>query len=82
MFLINLKLKKSVSIQLKNYLDKGILEIGGILKSVLDCYKNQETCNEEVDNYPHALELVPECYKIKKICDKAVKTYLYNKICS
>ena len=33
MFLINRRLK--------NMCDKAILENGGILKSVLDCYKNQ-----------------------------------------
>ena len=40
--------------------DKAILENGGTLKSVPDCYKNQETYNKAVDNYPHALEFVPE----------------------
>ena len=54
LFLIIVKLKKCVSIQLKNYhllryvpdqyktpqmCDKGILENGGRLKSVLDCYE-------------------------------------------
>ena len=46
------------------------------LKSVLDCYKNQELCKKAVDIYPHALELVTECYKTQKICDKAVDTHL------
>ena len=32
-------------------------------------------CNKVVDNYPHALELVPECYKPQKMCDKDVDTY-------
>ena len=36
----------------------------GTLKSVPDCYKNQETCNKTVENYPHALEFFPECYRI------------------
>ena len=31
-------------------------------------------CNKAVDNYPHALEIVPECYKTQKLCDKAVVT--------
>ena len=52
-----------------------ILENGGTLKSVLDCYKNHNMCNKAVDNYPHALEFVPECYKTQKVCDKAVDTY-------
>ena len=34
---------------------KAILENGGTLKSVPDCYKNQEMCNEAVDNDPDAL---------------------------
>ena len=42
--------------------DKTVLQNGGILKSVLDFYKNQEMCNKAINNYPHALELVPECY--------------------
>ena len=36
--------------------DKAIVENGGTLKFVPDCYKNQEMCNKAVDNYPHALE--------------------------
>ena len=31
--------------------DKSILENGGTLKSIPNCYKNHEMCN----NYPHAL---------------------------
>ena len=42
--------------------DKTVLQNGGILKSVPDFYKNQEMCNKAINNYPHALELVPECY--------------------
>ena len=30
--------------------DKAILENGGTLKYVRDCYKNQEMCNKAVDN--------------------------------
>ena len=40
--------------------NKAILENGGTLKSILDCYKIQGMCNKAVDNYPHALEFVPE----------------------
>ena len=46
--------------------DKAILENGGTLKSVPDCYKSREMCNEAVDNYSYALEFVPECYKTQK----------------
>ena len=42
--------------------DKAILENGGTLKPVPDCYKNQEMCNKPVDNYPQALQFVPECF--------------------
>ena len=55
--------------------DKAILENGGTLKSVPDCYKNQEMCNKAANNYPHALELALEWYKTQKICDKVVDTY-------
>ena len=46
--------------------DKAILENGATLKSVPDCYKNPETCNKAVDNYPQSLEFVSECYKTQK----------------
>ena len=35
--------------------DKAILKNDETLKSVPDCYKNQEMCTKAVDNYPHAL---------------------------
>ena len=38
--------------------DKVILENGGTLKSVPNCYINQEMCNKAADSYPHALEFV------------------------
>ena len=43
--------------------DKAILENSRTLKSVPDCYKNQQMCDKTVDNYSHALEFAPECYK-------------------
>ena len=55
--------------------DKAILENGGTLKSVPDCYKNQEMCNKAVDNYPHALEFVPERNKAQEMCDKVISTH-------
>ena len=54
--------------------DKAIIENRQTLKSVPDCYKNQEMCNKAVENYPPALEFVSECYKTPKICYKAVNT--------
>ena len=42
-----------------------------MVASVRDCNKNQEKCNEAVDNYPHVLEFVPKCYKTQKMCDKS-----------
>ena len=52
--------------------DEVILENGGTLKSVPDCYKNQEVCNKAVVNYPRALEFVSECYKTQTVCDNIV----------
>ena len=46
--------------------EKAVLENGGTLKSIPDCYKNQEMYNKEVDNYLHALEFIPECYKTQQ----------------
>ena len=46
--------------------DKATLENGGTLKSVPECYKNQEVCNKAVDNYPHALKSILECCKTQK----------------
>ena len=50
--------------------DNVILENGGTLKSVPDCYKNQKMCNQTIDNYHHALEFVSECYKTQKFMMK------------
>ena len=55
--------------------DKTILENDGTLKPVANCYKNQEICNEAVDNCLHALEFVSECYKTQKLCDKTIDTH-------
>ena len=55
---------------------KAILENGGTLKSIPDCYKNQGMPSKAVYNYPHALEFVTECCKTQKMSDKAVNTYL------
>ena len=56
--------------------DKVILQNGGItLKSVPDCYKNQEMSNKAADNYLHALEFVPKRFKTQKMRGKAVDTY-------
>ena len=57
--------------------EKAILENSGTLKSVPDCYKNQEMCIKAVNNYPNSLEFVPECYDTQNMCDK-----VYFKICS
>ena len=46
--------------------DKAIIENCGTLKSVPDCYKNQEMCNKAVDNYPHALNLFLNTIRLKK----------------
>ena len=49
--------------------DKAILENGGTLESVPDCYKNQQMYDKTVDNYPHALKVVPYCYTTQKMYD-------------
>ena len=41
--------------------DKATLENGGTLKSVPDCYKNQEMHNKAVDTHPPTIKFVPEC---------------------
>ena len=45
------------NVQCKTQLMRGKTnsEYVAILKSVPDCYKNQEKCNKAVDNYPDAL---------------------------
>ena len=55
--------------------DKAILENGGTLKPVPDCYKSQGMCNKAIDGYPHELEFVPECHKDEKISEKSINTY-------
>ena len=45
--------------------DKAILENGGSLESILDCYKNQQMCDKAVDDYPYPLKFVPDCYAVK-----------------
>ena len=47
-----------ISIRLNIGVIKGILENVETLKSVPDCHKNREMCNEAVDNCSHALEFV------------------------
>ena len=55
-----------------------ILENGGILKSVPDCYKSQEKCNKVVDNCHHTLKVVREYYKNQKMCGKAITSCLHT----
>ena len=52
-----------------------ILQNGGILMLILDCYKDQNMCNKTLDNYDHALGSVCDCSKTQNICDKVVSTY-------
>ena len=49
---------------------KAIVENGGTLEPVPDCYRNHQMCDKVVDNYLHALEFVPNCYKTPKMCFK------------
>ena len=48
-------------------------------ENIPDCYKNQNICNEAVDSYAHALELVHNCYcyKTQKMCNKTVNTSIH-----
>ena len=57
--------------ELKSYL----LENGGTLQSVPDCYKNQQMCHKSIDNYLYALKFVPHCYMTQKMCDEVLNTY-------
>ena len=57
--------------------DKAILENGGTLKYVYDCYKNQKMCNKVVNNYLHASEFVPECYKTQETCYRAAQIFFF-----
>ena len=41
--------------------NKAVLKNAGTLKSVPDCYKNQQLSDKSVDNYPHVLKFVPDC---------------------
>ena len=52
--------------ELKSYL----LENGGTLQSVPDCYKNQQMCDKSIDNYLCALKFVPQ-----KMCDEVLNTH-------
>ena len=40
--------------RLKKICGKAVLQNVGTLKSVSDCYKNQQICDKAVDNYPYA----------------------------
>ena len=55
--------------------DKAVLENGGTLKLVSDCYKKQQMCDKAVDNQLHALEFVADCYITKKPYDGVVNTH-------
>ena len=46
--------------------DKVILENGGMLLFIPDCYNYQAMYNKAVDSFGHALEYVPDCCKTKK----------------
>ena len=50
--------------------DKVILENGGLIKFVADCYKNEKMCNKAINNYAHTLEFVPDYHKSQEMCDK------------
>ena len=41
---------------------KAILKNDETLESVPDCYKTQQMCDEDVDNYPDTLKSIPSYY--------------------
>ena len=43
-----------------------ILENGGMLRLILDCYKNQKICDKNADMYFYALEFVIDCCETPK----------------
>ena len=57
--------------------DQAILENSASLKSVPDCYKNQQMCSKAVDNYSYVLEFVSECFMTQEVRDKAVNRCLF-----
>ena len=58
--------------------DKAILENGGMLMLIPDCYKDQYLSNKAVDNHTDTLGSGSDCYKTQKICDKAARTYSFT----
>ena len=54
-----------------------IIENGGTLGFVSDCYKDRKMFVKAVDNYSHASKFLPDCCKSQKMCNKAVDTYPY-----
>ena len=54
--------------------DKAILENVTNSESIPDCCKNQEMCDNAVDNYPH--ELKSECSKAQKVITESCKTQI------
>ena len=63
--------------------DKAILENVTNSESIPDCCKNQEMCDNAVDNYPHELKsecskaqkVITECCKTQIMCDQAVSIH-------
>ena len=55
--------------------DKVILENGGTIMFIPDCYNNQSMCDNVVDNYAHVPGYVSDCYEIPKTCNKADSSY-------
>ena len=47
--------------------DKVILENGGMLVFIPDCYKDQNMYNKAVDNYAHGFGSVTNCLRPKNL---------------
>ena len=58
--------------------DQSILENGGTLESVLDCYKNQEMRNKAVNRCFFVFNSISVQYKTEEKCDRVVFEDLFS----
>ena len=74
MFLINIRLNKSVPdcYKNKNMCKKAIDNHPHALEFVPECFKTQKMCDKAVDSHPPTLKYVPECSKTQNMYYRAV----------
>ena len=58
--------------------DQSILENGGTLESILDCYKNQEMRNKAFNRCFFVFNSIPVQYKTEEKCDRVVFEDLFS----